>query len=287
MNYHLTKIRRFAVNFARSFWTPFKIDVHVVEHCNLGCRGCSHFSPLAEPEYVDPDAYEEGLQHLAKFRKKIGAFQILGGEPLLHPELGRLIESTRKILGDVNINLLTNGLLLDKPDKLPKGFWEACRDNDILIKVTKYPIKADYDSIEAECRRRGVRYTVFADRGKGSRGNSWGFFPLYKNGFRHWSVKWSMLKFLRCDSFNCFQLVGNRLYPCTHVAYVRHLNRYFGEDFRVAHSDSVDLSKIKTTFPIRRLFYKATLFCRYCGTGYEPSRWEMTKKEREEWIREL
>ena len=33
-------------------------EVGIVEHCNLNCRGSSHFSPIAEPYYMDPDVFD-------------------------------------------------------------------------------------------------------------------------------------------------------------------------------------------------------------------------------------
>ena len=29
-----------------------KIDIHLTDHCNLNCKGCTHFSPLAEDFYL-------------------------------------------------------------------------------------------------------------------------------------------------------------------------------------------------------------------------------------------
>ena len=34
------------------------IDVQVADHCNLGCRGCLHFAPIAEPRFLDLAEYE-------------------------------------------------------------------------------------------------------------------------------------------------------------------------------------------------------------------------------------
>lgn len=31
------------------------VNVHVVDHCNLRCRGCVHFAPIAEPRFLDLD----------------------------------------------------------------------------------------------------------------------------------------------------------------------------------------------------------------------------------------
>ena len=28
-------------------------ELHLVDHCNLNCRGCTHFSPLAEKKFFE------------------------------------------------------------------------------------------------------------------------------------------------------------------------------------------------------------------------------------------
>ena len=35
------------------------LDVHVADHCNLGCRGCLHFAPIAKPRFLDPDGAQD------------------------------------------------------------------------------------------------------------------------------------------------------------------------------------------------------------------------------------
>ena len=69
------------------------IELHIVDHCNLNCVGCSHFSPLAEPYFKDVDEYREEMKDLSKF--EIGTIRIMGGEPLLHPKWYEFCEITR------------------------------------------------------------------------------------------------------------------------------------------------------------------------------------------------
>lgn len=38
------------------------IETHIVDHCNLKCRGCSHFSGLADPYYKSLDEYEKEMK---------------------------------------------------------------------------------------------------------------------------------------------------------------------------------------------------------------------------------
>ena len=33
------------------------IETHIVDHCNLKCKGCSHFSGLAQPYFKDLAKY--------------------------------------------------------------------------------------------------------------------------------------------------------------------------------------------------------------------------------------
>ena len=38
------------------------LDVHVADSCNLRCRGCVHFAPLAQKRFLNLDAYEADLR---------------------------------------------------------------------------------------------------------------------------------------------------------------------------------------------------------------------------------
>lgn len=41
------------------------IDIHLVEHCNLNCFCCNHFSQLADEEYTDLVSFEKDMKQLA------------------------------------------------------------------------------------------------------------------------------------------------------------------------------------------------------------------------------
>ena len=40
------------------------VEYHLVEHCNLSCQRCGHFSPLAKPGFSDPEAFARDLRQL-------------------------------------------------------------------------------------------------------------------------------------------------------------------------------------------------------------------------------
>lgn len=74
------------------------LDVHVTDHCNLNCKGCTHFAPLVEQEvFKDPDQVGKDLRELAK-KFVIKKIHLLGGEPLLHPRVNEFVKNAREAL---------------------------------------------------------------------------------------------------------------------------------------------------------------------------------------------
>lgn len=55
-------------------------SVHLCEHCNLNCAGCSNFSPLAKEEYTDINIYKSDMERLAYLSKgEAYRIQLSGG----------------------------------------------------------------------------------------------------------------------------------------------------------------------------------------------------------------
>lgn len=139
------------------------LHFHLTDHCNLNCRGCDNFSPLAPDTFTETEAFEADCRRMAQLmgtRNRIKEIQLLGGEPLLHPQVTRFMDIARSCFPHTPINLVSNGLLLPKEDE---RFWECCRRNDVQIIVTKYPIKFDYHAMAAHVRAQGVRFSFYGN----------------------------------------------------------------------------------------------------------------------------
>ena len=59
--------------------------MHIVDHCNLNCNCCNHFSPIADPWFIELKDFKNQLINLKNNVLNIKNFLILGGEPALHP----------------------------------------------------------------------------------------------------------------------------------------------------------------------------------------------------------
>jgi organic radical activating enzyme len=88
------------------------LEIHVVDHCNLDCVGCSHESPLMPRRVEDPAKLAEALTLLwDHYRAPL--VKLLGGEPLLHPRLTQVVQAVQAATR-ARVRLVTNGTLLTK-----------------------------------------------------------------------------------------------------------------------------------------------------------------------------
>ena len=118
--------------------------VDIVDHCNLNCKGCGHFSPLAPKSFLDIETFETDLRRLnVLLNGEIFCLELMGGEALLHPQLEDFLRITAKYVSGEK-NLCTNGVLLST---LPNRIYQLCAQTGITICVTMYPIDIDWVEI--------------------------------------------------------------------------------------------------------------------------------------------
>lgn len=253
---------------------PLHLEFNLTDYCNLNCKGCSHYSPLADKEFQPLTELEHSMQRIteAKNVEKIQEIYLIGGETLLYPQLIEAIKSARKYFPEIKISIFTNGLLIPK---MSEDFWKTCRDNKISIALTRYPVKFDYDNVEQVCKENKVNCEVFGDR---SMQDSFFKLPLDPDKKQ---IKW--LSHFRCCSFGCVTIDKGKIFPCSQAACVGHLNKKFGLDFRWEKGDYINVDDLKDINEIIKLRIKPIPFCGYCKhqtfTPYGPSR-----REKEEWM---
>ncbi len=253
-------------------------NIHIVEHCNLNCRGCYHFSSIAEEEYLDIEEYEKDISRLGVlFDGEMQEIFIMGGEPLLHPEVEKFFTVTRKYFPVGRVKLLTNGILLDK---MSDSFWNVVKDTGTEIWVTKYPIALNYEKMEEHVLHSwGGVIHYFNEEPVRTLGHQ----PLDLTGKRDY-----MDNFKGCYRANeCILLEHGKMYTCFVIAESRHFSKFFDVDLEICKDDYIDIYEVKTGKELLENLLKPTPFCRYCNRedidvfGRIP--WSKTKKEIEEW----
>jgi organic radical activating enzyme len=91
---------------------PF-VETMITQACNISCLGCTNYSDLKHNGYV---SWREGKKQIEAWLDRINIpdFGIMGGEPLINPEVKEWIKGCRELLPNAQIRFTTNGILLSK-----------------------------------------------------------------------------------------------------------------------------------------------------------------------------
>lgn len=259
---------------------PFlKFEVHLCDHCNLNCMGCDHFSPLAPKHFTDLSVFKSDMERLSElFGDRVLRIHLLGGEPLLAPNVSKYLEIARTAFPNKNatiIDVLTNGLLLEKQDD---AFWDACKRFDIRIRITKYPVNFDYEKAMETAQNRGVFCDYYNDVSNGEKG-------LFKIALSKNKKNDPCKNFFKCHIGNrCIMLKNGCLYPCTLIPNVEHFNAYFNENFYEDPHDSINIYKAQSADEILEFLHNPVPFCKYCQReDVEFMEWRASQKDIKEW----
>ena len=261
----------------RLLFKPCNLEIHLSEHCNLNCISCSHYSPLATPKFCDVYKLRISLSKLSCFASEFRAIRLLGGEPLLNPNIVEIISIVRDSFPDTDIQLVTNGLLLMPPyaKHINEIFWEACRHNKISIAITVYPTGTDTKEIKRICLNNGVNFSIYGVR-------------TGESGFELYSLdpkcRGNILNYYRCRDMDCLQLADGKIFSCSQCAYVEHLNKAFGCNFKQSKRDYIDVNNIDSKFTIRRFRWRAKPFCKYCIFPRQKTNWHRSQRMVNEWV---
>lgn len=120
------------------------------QSCNLACHGCTNYADLKHSGYV---TWAQGKEQISNWISRIDIpdFGIIGGEPLINPDIEKWIIGLRELLPNAQIRLTTNGLLLTKKFHVVKLLEEI---GNSVLKITvhvqndilKNTIQTIYDS---------------------------------------------------------------------------------------------------------------------------------------------
>ena len=252
-------------------------EVNLVDHCNLNCQSCNHFSPIAKECYLDVSEYEKDVERLEHITGgKIGTIMLLGGEPLLHPDITEIIKITREVFVEAEVCVVTNGILLNK---MSEEFWKSCSKYDVGILITKYPINLNYSIIEDIAKYHGVKLTYTLD--------SLVCKTTYKLPLDIGGNENPYQSYAKCYHANkCVVLKKGRLYTCPIAAYVCYFNAYFKKDLPEEDINSVSIYEVESLKEVEDFLKSPISMCKHCRISdyvYDLP-WKTSRKEIEEWI---
>lgn len=248
------------------------LQFHVIDSCNLNCRRCQHFSNMApKNSYADFDTVRKDFFRMRELVDDIGTIAVLGGEPLLNPELPKYLYMIRECFEHSIIEIISNGILARQ---MSEELIKAIKDNNVLFNISYYPVLKDcIEDIVIFLQQNDIRFfigkpiTEFSKR-------------LTLESQKDDAVQ----KYISCRDSCCTTLRNGKIYPCYLPATVHIFNDRFGKCID-AGDDGIDIYREDITgeYIVERL-KKPFAICGHCGTQ-EIYPWEQTKTANEgDWL---
>lgn len=156
--------------------TMDRVSCHVTARCNLRCKMCAVYIPkLYEignvPEYPVEDI-KSSFRTYFELVEQVRLISITGGEPMLYPYLGELLEyllNYEELFSKLEV--FTNGSL-EIPEQVLRVM---ARSEKFTLFVDNYgpQISSKTDKVQQQCEMAGVRYTIRTYFGENAHMGGW------------------------------------------------------------------------------------------------------------------
>ena len=252
--------------------------LNILDHCNLRCKGCDHFAAIAEKRFIEPEVISRDLQRMSELTHgHVTRIGVMGGEPLLHPQLLQIVAETRKWFPETRVQIVSNGLLLNQQNE---EFWAVCRENRIEIVVTKYPLQLDFDRMTETAKAQGVAFQFYDKTGEVLKTST--KMTMDPEGMQN-----PIDSFVHCYHANRLPLLmEGRFYGCPIAANVRHFNKKFGTNMQPEEGDWLDIYSLTDVNELTHFICSPRPFCRYCNTRGRifGMPWSRSEQKMDEWV---
>ena len=225
------------------------IETHICDHCNLNCKACNNFSPFVKKRSVASlDQWVNDLVRLSEVYR-IGRIVLLGGEPLLEPELTKkFISLTRCFSPSSEILLLTNGLLVPNMDS---DFWDVLNNNNVTLSISAYPVTIQKMSdILTTLKFHGVCYNYHSTR-------------TFSKRLTLSNDHDAVFNSLYCGSSGCHYVRDGYIYQCPDASLIKYFDGAVGTNLKSKCGISISEAEKNPAEVLDRLMEPIDL-CSYC-----------------------
>ncbi len=233
-----------------------QFDVNLVDHCNMKCKGCLRLSNLVDkPFYADFKRMIKDWERMKELFWGVERLKLMGGEPMLSPDLCAYIKEARRIFPDADIMVTTNALLINENCK---ELFQTMKENYVFFDVSLYvPMEGQIDKVEAILQKEGVWY--FINHTKGN-------FYKVMSASPDYDIDEAYEK---CTAKNCHHLREGKLSVCSRPQYAHIMNERYGTQIPTQDGGwdiySLDMDAWALDAKLSRGFEA----CKYCSPPVE------------------
>lgn len=254
--------------FVAEWYWHNKKQVHLVEvhtaittKCTLRCQNCNMFMPYFKQHVVNNlSIFKKDMDALFRIADRIFSIGILGGEPLLNPDLADMILYLESNYGSRigEISLITNGTII--PDR---NLIHVLKNCNVRVHISDYtstvPYQNKLENMKKILEENNIKYRINSSL-------VWCDFGFPANCFHFQDVRNHMM-----ECFPVFRGINDsKLYFC-HVAWSAEkcgLYQLKDEDFyELSELDKKNESEMKNflNYSLGGNSKWSLSFCKFCG----------------------
>lgn len=244
----------------KSVYDGVSLEIQVVDHCNLNCAGCNHFSPLATPWFIDINDFRNQVIMANEKIPNIKVFMIVGGEPTLHPQLFELCKIAREIFPKekTQLKVLSNGLNMKNIIKHKKEYL----DMDIMFDITAYSNYTNYEEVE-ECQEYGIAFN-HQER----------LFMRQQLVNENGDTDPAKAYYQYCPhEIPCFTLKNYKIYICPFSAFLDIYCKKYNLNIPEEEEDYLRLEDINSLDDLHNFIFSPKKICKYCDATLPTASW--------------
>jgi len=214
-----------------------RLDFNVAYACNLACKGCISLSDFDRRGVTSLNDIQTQCDTWSKIIDP-SVISIFGGEPLMHPRIGKVLSTVRHHWPLAQIKLITNGYLLKKHDP---ELWFTFGNMQMQISIHRHDhekIITDQIKRIVNCRKtwKVSRNTVEGHKQLELQNKD---LTIYKSKFKSFVMPYKLVNGLPrpftsdpkkahkiCGNPNVPILYNNKLYKCAPIANLLDLDKH-------------------------------------------------------------
>lgn len=254
-NFLPTRVRK--IHFDDRKPTLPYFEIPIIDDCNLNCKGCLfNCNQHGEKNYMTLDEIVFDFRRMKDLFYDIPWIRILGGEPLLHPQLADVVQTARAIFPDAEIDICTNGL---RVPSLPKEVLQTIAENRITMHISEYrPVEKIARKISACLQEFQIEH-CFMPRDQ--------FYKFYTQK----PVNDAEASHDACPTCGCREVHCGRLVKCSAILAFERMNKQFGTHYETHEGEEwFDLHNMSLTgWDILQKLDGAVSACRYCDMQHK------------------
>ena len=231
------------------------VDVVITEACSMKCQSCSNLMQYyIKPKNSDTDLLFKSVEKLMKITESLYEFRVLGGEPFVNKQIGKIINKLLTYKKIEQIVVYTNATIIPKDEN-----FECLKNEKILIEITDYGIQSKKrDELISLLKLNNIRYTSTVP--------SWTDSGTLK--FQGASEGQLADMFKNCCVNDKSTILNGKLYRCPFSANAHNLNAIpnNSSDIVDLNDENKDLEEIKKATTLLMGNDKKYLeACKYCN----------------------